>query len=73
MFLSMILFGQVWDLDRPFECDAELKILKFDDDEAKQVANYGIFVGIILLYRTGFFLHWNYTLSGYGDQLRAVI
>ncbi|TKR81272.1 hypothetical protein L596_015173 [Steinernema carpocapsae] len=28
---------EVWDLDRPFEGDATLKILKFDDDEAKQV------------------------------------
>ncbi|CAD6192576.1 unnamed protein product [Caenorhabditis auriculariae] len=29
--------GQVWDLDRPFESDATLHLLKFDDDEAKQV------------------------------------
>uniref|UniRef100_A0A8R1TQS8 threonine--tRNA ligase n=1 Tax=Onchocerca volvulus TaxID=6282 RepID=A0A8R1TQS8_ONCVO len=29
--------GEVWDLDRPFECDAALQILKFDDDEGKQV------------------------------------
>lgn len=28
---------QVWDLDRPLECDATLQILKFDDDEGKQV------------------------------------
>ncbi|KAF8382770.1 tars-1, partial [Pristionchus pacificus] len=27
----------VWDLDRPFEGDATLHLLKFDDDEAKQV------------------------------------
>ena len=25
--------GQVWDLDRPFEGDAELKLLKFEDPE----------------------------------------
>ncbi|VDD93447.1 unnamed protein product [Enterobius vermicularis] len=29
--------GKVWDLDRPFEEDAKLEILKFDDEEAKQV------------------------------------
>uniref|UniRef100_A0A0R3RYR9 threonine--tRNA ligase n=1 Tax=Elaeophora elaphi TaxID=1147741 RepID=A0A0R3RYR9_9BILA len=29
--------GEVWDLDRPFESDAVLQILKFDDDEGKQV------------------------------------
>lgn len=29
--------GEVWDLDRPFEGDATLQVLKFDDDEAKQV------------------------------------
>ncbi|CAI4224899.1 unnamed protein product [Auanema sp. JU1783] len=29
--------GAVWDLDRPFENDATLHLLKFDDDEAKQV------------------------------------
>uniref|UniRef100_A0A7I4XTA5 threonine--tRNA ligase n=2 Tax=Haemonchus contortus TaxID=6289 RepID=A0A7I4XTA5_HAECO len=29
--------GGVWDLDRPFEGDATLQLLKFDDDEAKQV------------------------------------
>ncbi|PIO66396.1 threonine--tRNA ligase [Teladorsagia circumcincta] len=29
--------GDVWDLDRPFEGDATLHLLKFDDDEAKQV------------------------------------
>ncbi|VDP12995.1 unnamed protein product, partial [Onchocerca flexuosa] len=29
--------GEVWDLDRPLECDATLQILKFDDDEGKQV------------------------------------
>ncbi|VDN29979.1 unnamed protein product [Gongylonema pulchrum] len=28
--------GEVWDLDRPFEGDAKLEILKFDDDEGKQ-------------------------------------
>ncbi|VDN07969.1 unnamed protein product [Thelazia callipaeda] len=28
---------EVWDLDRPFEGDAVLQILKFDDDEGKQV------------------------------------
>lgn len=31
---------QVWDLDRPFECDATLQILKFDDDEGKQVSEH---------------------------------
>lgn len=30
-------FLQVWDLERPFEGDATLQLLKFDDDEAKQV------------------------------------
>uniref|UniRef100_A0A914EBU7 threonine--tRNA ligase n=1 Tax=Acrobeloides nanus TaxID=290746 RepID=A0A914EBU7_9BILA len=29
--------GELWDLDRPFEGDATLQILKFDDDEGKQV------------------------------------
>ncbi|CAD5234371.1 unnamed protein product [Bursaphelenchus xylophilus] len=29
--------GELWDLDRPFESDATLSLLKFDDDEAKQV------------------------------------
>ncbi|GMT34356.1 hypothetical protein PFISCL1PPCAC_25653, partial [Pristionchus fissidentatus] len=29
--------GAVWDLDRPFEGDATLHLLKFDDDEAKAV------------------------------------
>ncbi|KAE9414121.1 hypothetical protein Angca_002497, partial [Angiostrongylus cantonensis] len=29
--------GEVWDLDRPFECDSTLHLLKFDDDDAKQV------------------------------------
>uniref|UniRef100_A0A914QSZ0 Threonyl/alanyl tRNA synthetase SAD domain-containing protein n=1 Tax=Panagrolaimus davidi TaxID=227884 RepID=A0A914QSZ0_9BILA len=28
---------QLWDLDRPFEGDETLKILKFDDDEGKAV------------------------------------
>lgn len=29
--------GELWDLDRPFEKDSTLQLLKFDDDEAKQV------------------------------------
>uniref|UniRef100_A0A0N5AWK9 threonine--tRNA ligase n=1 Tax=Syphacia muris TaxID=451379 RepID=A0A0N5AWK9_9BILA len=29
--------GQLWDLERPFEEDATLELLKFDNDEAKQV------------------------------------
>ncbi|EFO85746.1 CRE-TARS-1 protein [Caenorhabditis remanei] len=29
--------GVVWDLDRPFEGNATLELLKFEDDEAKQV------------------------------------
>lgn len=29
--------SQVWDLERPFERDATLKLLKWDDDEAKAV------------------------------------
>uniref|UniRef100_A0AC35TKV3 Threonine--tRNA ligase n=1 Tax=Rhabditophanes sp. KR3021 TaxID=114890 RepID=A0AC35TKV3_9BILA len=29
--------GEVWDLDRPFEGDATLELLKFDNDEAKAV------------------------------------
>ena len=27
--------GEVWDLDRPLEADAELKLLKFDDPEGE--------------------------------------
>lgn len=29
--------GELWDLDRPFESDARLQLLKFDDEEAKAV------------------------------------
>lgn len=29
--------GEVWDLDRPFEKDSELKLLKFDDSEGQYV------------------------------------
>uniref|UniRef100_A0A1I7XCH2 threonine--tRNA ligase n=1 Tax=Heterorhabditis bacteriophora TaxID=37862 RepID=A0A1I7XCH2_HETBA len=29
--------GEIWDLDRPFEGDATLLLLKFEDEEAKQV------------------------------------
>jgi len=29
--------GELWDLDRPFEGDAELKLLKFDDPEGQYV------------------------------------
>lgn len=29
--------GELWDLDRPFEKDAELKLLKFDDPEGQYV------------------------------------
>ena len=29
--------NEVWDLDRPFEGDATLQLLKFDDDDAKAV------------------------------------
>ena len=28
---------QLWDLERPLECDTNLKLLKFDDDEGKAV------------------------------------
>ena len=27
--------GELWDLDRPFEKDAELKLIKFDDDDGE--------------------------------------
>lgn len=29
--------GELWDLDRPLEKSCKIEILKFDDDEAKQV------------------------------------
>lgn len=29
--------GEPWDLDRPFEADSKLELLKFNDDEAKYV------------------------------------
>merc|ERR1712038_420168 len=29
--------GEAWDLDRPFEKSAKLKLIKFDDDEGKKV------------------------------------
>jgi threonyl-tRNA synthetase len=29
--------GVLWDLDRPFERDAELKLLKFNDEEGQYV------------------------------------
>jgi len=29
--------GVLWDLDRPFEADAKLELIKFDDDEGKAV------------------------------------
>lgn len=29
--------GEVWDLDRPLERNCQLALLKFDDDDAKQV------------------------------------
>ena len=29
--------GKLWDLDRPLEKDCSLQLLKFEDDEAKQV------------------------------------
>ncbi|CAF3787285.1 unnamed protein product, partial [Rotaria magnacalcarata] len=29
--------GDLWDLDRPFEKDAALELIKFDDDQGKQV------------------------------------
>ena len=28
---------QLWDLDRPFEGDATLKLLKFDDPDGKDI------------------------------------
>ena len=38
MYFQILNFGcqvndEVWDLDRPFEGDAQLKLLKFDDHE----------------------------------------
>ena len=41
--------GEVWDLDRPFEGDAELKLLKFDDHDAQQVAfpRYCLFLFVL--------------------------
>ena len=38
----MILFqvnGDVWDLDRPFEKDSSLQLLKFDDDEGNDISS----------------------------------
>ena len=32
--------GEVWDLDKPLTRDCKLKLLKFDDDEAKAVSTY---------------------------------
>ena len=32
-----IVNGQGWDLDRPLEADAELKLVKFDDPEGTRV------------------------------------
>ena len=29
--------GEVWDLDRPFESECKLELIKFDDDEGKAV------------------------------------
>jgi len=29
--------GELWDLDRPFECACKLELIKFDDDEGKAV------------------------------------
>uniref|UniRef100_A0A914HFJ7 threonine--tRNA ligase n=1 Tax=Globodera rostochiensis TaxID=31243 RepID=A0A914HFJ7_GLORO len=29
--------GELWDLDRPLECDSTLKLISFEDDEGKQV------------------------------------
>jgi threonyl-tRNA synthetase len=29
--------GDVWDLDRPFEKDSQLQLLKFDDPDGKLV------------------------------------
>lgn len=43
-WLSVIHVFQVWDLDRPFEGDADLEILKFDDEEGKQVRVHGCFI-----------------------------
>lgn len=37
--------GEVWDLDRPFEKDSELVLLKFDDPEGT------INLSILYLYR----------------------
>ena len=32
--------GEVWDLDRPFEKDSELKLLKFEDSEGTSAFNF---------------------------------
>ncbi len=29
--------GDLWDLDRPFERDAKLQLLKFDDPDGKNI------------------------------------
>lgn len=34
--------GDVWDLDRPFESDAELLLLKFDDPEGERHSRIGL-------------------------------
>uniref|UniRef100_A0A0M3IV00 Cytochrome P450 n=1 Tax=Ascaris lumbricoides TaxID=6252 RepID=A0A0M3IV00_ASCLU len=38
--------AKVWDLDRPFEGDATLQLLKFDDEEGKQVTNFYLLIQI---------------------------
>ena len=38
--------GELWDLERPFEADSTLRLLKFDDDEAKAVSNLSFLLSL---------------------------
>lgn len=63
-FLKLPCF-KVWDLDRPFEEDAKLEILKFDDEEAKQVT-HSFFVDSSYIIS---FLILNYHFLHYGKAV----
>jgi hypothetical protein len=65
--------GEVWDLDRPFEGDAELKLLKFDDPDGKASQ-----LSLILTLLDTFFdrsicvlaFYRSHPWRGYGETLR---
>ncbi|MCP9265132.1 Threonine--tRNA ligase, cytoplasmic [Dirofilaria immitis] len=40
--------GEVWDLDRPFEGDANLQILNFDDDEENRISCLMMFLSSVV-------------------------